>query len=330
MTEDPKFCWLLGFFSDLLAEMDETELALEQAKLASDQASRCDDGFYIARSNVYSARALFSCGDLERATEATRAVERLADRRTIPVTEVSTASAWKARLWLAEGQLEAAAQWAAEHGYNPDEEPSRAREVEYFALARVLTAQGRTDETIQLLEWARKPAESDNRLAAQIEVLSLEALAHHSAGDVDNALDLLNRALSLAEPAGFFRIFLDEGPQMARLLYEAATRDGSSQYIRRSLAEFPVTEGEATGNENATASQADLVERLSEREVDVLRLMAEGLSNEQVGEKLFISMHTVKVHARNIYAKLDAHNRTEAVARARYFGILTDSPPNPA
>jgi LuxR family maltose regulon positive regulatory protein len=260
--------------------------------------------------------------------EATQAVERLADRRTIPVTEVSAASAWKVRLWLAEGQLEAAARWAAEHRYDPDEEPSHAHEVEYLALARVLTAQGRTDESIQLLEWARKPAESDNRLAAQIEMLSLEALAHYSAGDVDNAIERLNGALALAEPAGFFRIFLDEGPAMASLLYEASTRGGSSAYIRRLLADFPVTEMASTKDDVHDASHPVLVERLSDRELEVLRLAAEGISNEQIGEKLFISMHTVKVHARNIYAKLDAHNRTEAVARARYFGILTDSPSN--
>ena len=329
MADDPKFCWLFGFYSDVLAEMDETESALEQAKLAADLASRCDDGFYIARSNVYRARTLFSCGDLEHARKAIQAVERLADRRTVPLTEVSAASAWKARLWLAEGQLEAAARWAAERRYDPDEQPSPAREVEYLALARVLTAQGRTDETIQLLEWTRKPAESDNRLAAQIEMLSLEALAHHSAGDVDNAIERLNGALALAEPAGFFRIFLDEGPAMASLLYEASTRGGSSAYIRRLLADFPVTEMASTKDDVQDASHPGLVERLSERELDVLRLVAEGMSNEQIGEKLFISMHTVKVHARNIYAKLDTHNRTEAVTRARYFGILTDSPPNP-
>jgi LuxR family maltose regulon positive regulatory protein len=323
ITENPKFCWALGFYSDLLAEMDETASALAQAKLAADRASRCDDGFYIARSNVYIARTFFSCGDIALARQAIQTVERLAERRTVPLTEVLAASAWKARLWLAEGQFEAAAQWAAEHHFDLDEEPNRLHEQEYFVLARILIARSRADEAIHLLEWAHPLAESDGRLTTVIESLSLQALAHHAAGGLDHALELLSRALSLAESQGFIRIFVDEGPPMARLLYEAATRDGDSDYISRLLTKFPVAESEPIRKENSDPAPAELVERLSERELDVLRLVAEGLSNDQIGEKLFISVHTVKVHTRNINAKLDSHNRTEAVARARTFGILT-------
>ena len=155
-----------------------------------------------------------------------------------------------------------------------------------------------------------------------IEVLLLQALASQAGGDTDQALTALGRALTLAEPGGFVRIFVDEGPPVARLLYAALDRGIAPDYARRLLAAFPAVELAETTLSTTQAPQSDLIEPLSEREIEVLELVAEGLTNQEVASRLFLSQHTIKVHTRNIYGKLGVHNRTAAVARGKALGIL--------
>jgi LuxR family maltose regulon positive regulatory protein len=133
---------------------------------------------------------------------------------------------------------------------------------------------------------------------------------------------VLKRALTLAEPAGFIRTFVDEGPPMARLLYEAVTRGIAPEYARRLLAAFPVAEPERTDPSRTQVPESETVEPLSERELEVLQLIAEGLTNPEIASRLFLALNTVKAHTRNIYGKLNVHSRTGAVARARALGIL--------
>ena len=132
----------------------------------------------------------------------------------------------------------------------------------------------------------------------------------------------LERSLTLAGPRGFIRIYVDEGPPMARLLYEALSRRIAPDYVRRLLAAFPESEPEPTDPSISRAQESDLIEPLSERELEVLQLIAEGLTNPEIASRLFLSLNTVKAHARNIYGKLGVHNRTQAVVRARTLGIL--------
>ena len=152
-----------------------------------------------------------------------------------------------------------------------------------------------------------------------IEILVLQALAHEAQGDSPSALVPLERALSLAEPEGYVRIFVDEGLPMARLLYEALSQGVESDYVRRLLAAFPVAESEQASSP-MRGSKSELVEPLSERELEVLQLIAEGLTNQEVATRLYLSLHTVKVHARNIFTKLAVKNRAQAVARAEPWG----------
>jgi LuxR family maltose regulon positive regulatory protein len=140
----------------------------------------------------------------------------------------------------------------------------------------------------------------------------------------------IERALSLAEPGGYVRVFVDEGEPMARLLYEAAARGIAPEYAGRLLAAFEVEmedEGLATeaGDSSSVVRPSLLVEPLSEREIEVLQLVAEGLSNREIAHKLFLSVSTVKVHTYNIYGKLGVHSRTQAVAKGRALGILPSS-----
>ena len=155
-----------------------------------------------------------------------------------------------------------------------------------------------------------------------IEILILQALAYKAGSNSIQALSTLKRALTLAEPGGFIRTFVDEGPQMASLLYEALKRDIAPEYVQRLLAAFPITESEEGVSTTSQADQPGLIEPLSEREIEVLQFLGKGLTNQVIAARLFLSVHTVKAHTRNIYSKLGVNNRTQAVVRARSLGIL--------
>jgi LuxR family transcriptional regulator, maltose regulon positive regulatory protein len=127
----------------------------------------------------------------------------------------------------------------------------------------------------------------------------------------------------LAEPEGYIRIFVDEGPPMAGLLYEALTRETDPDYVQQVLAAFPIKESEDVEKAKDRSSDPAWVEQLSERELGVLQLIADGLTNQDIATQLFLSPHTVKVHARNIYGKLGVKNRTQAVAKGKSLGLLT-------
>ena len=191
-----------------------------------------------------------------------------------------------------------------------------------MVLARLLIAQGRQDEALRLLQRLLESAQACGRTSRAIEILNLQALAAQAGDDPANAMTSLERALSLAEPGGFIRTFVDEGPPMARLLYQALERGIAPEYTRRLLAAFPFVELEKTAPSSTEVPKSELIEPLSEREIEVLQLIADGLTNREIAARLFLSVNTVKVHTRNIYGKLGAHNRTEAAARAQALGIL--------
>jgi LuxR family maltose regulon positive regulatory protein len=208
----------------------------------------------------------------------------------------------------------------------------QAQHVVYLTWARVqiararLEAAGRKGPILQpVLDYLqRRLDETKTRELAgrAIELTVLQSLALQVGGDTTCALDTLERALTLAEPEGFIRIFVDEGPPMARLLHEALARGIAPEHARRLLAAFPMPEPEQDGPPDTQAPESDLIESLSDRELEVLQLIAEGLTNPEIASRLFLSLHTIKAHARNIYGKLGVHNRTQAVARARALGVL--------
>jgi LuxR family maltose regulon positive regulatory protein len=249
-------------------------------------------------------------------------MDKVARESIVPTWIMSQSAAWQSRIWLAQDKLGAAAHWVRERSLEPDHAPEHLSAFEYIALARILIAQGRWDEASRLLQRMLEPAEVGGNTTRAIEILSLQALALQVGGDTTRAMDALERALTLAEPEGFVRIFVDEGPAMARLLYEALARGIAPGYVPRLLAAFPMPEMEQEGSPNTQAPESDLIEPLSGREQEVLQLIAEGLTNPEIASRLFLSSHTVKTHAHNIYSKLGVHNRTQAVTRARALGVL--------
>jgi LuxR family maltose regulon positive regulatory protein len=186
----------------------------------------------------------------------------------------------------------------------------------------VLIAQKRLGQARTLAERIYQTAQDVGRTQTELEGLVLLALVFSIQGETEQALVYLEKALSIGEPESFVRVFVDEGPPMAHLLYEALSRGIAPDYVRRLLAVFPITEAEPSTSSVVHRPSSTLIEPLSERELEVLELIAGGLTNPEIASRLYLALNTVKAHASNIYGKLGVHNRTEASAKARALGIL--------
>jgi LuxR family maltose regulon positive regulatory protein len=247
-------------------------------------------------------------------------------------------------VWVAQGRLGEALGWAREQGLSVENELNYLHEFDHITLARVLLARYQSDRAdgsisgvLGLLERLLKAAEEGGRRGSVIEILVLQAIAYHAQGDLPAALLPLQHALALTEPEGYVRIFLDEGSSMRQLLRESSAREimprqGLPTYTDKLLAAFeaekqPVLAGLAT-SPGKSEDKPDLppaqplIEPLSQRELKILRLIAQGLSNHEISERLFLALSTIKGHNRIIFGKLGVQSRTEAVACARELGLL--------
>jgi LuxR family maltose regulon positive regulatory protein len=209
------------------------------------------------------------------------------------------------------------------------------RALEHMTLARVYIAQGRPDTALKVLKPLLQAAETAGWTGFVIEILALQAMALQGQGNTLQALTALERALSLAESEGYIRLFVDEGESMAELLRQAADQGIAVDYVGKLLTALEETKDErrvaepppsspvpSTSSGQALSPSSALIEPLSERELEVLRLIAAGLSNREIAEKLFVAVSTVKTHINNIYRKLDVSKRTQAMARARELNLL--------
>ena len=191
--------------------------------------------------------------------------------------------------------------------------------------ARVHLAQGDPCGALAVLEPYRRRMAEKAWADQELMALVLLAVAVDAQGEKARAVELLVEALALSEPGGFIRIFVDEGAPMARLLYEALSQGVHPDYVRHLLAAFPASGREQAAPSRAVAAAIGLAEPLSSRELEVLDLIAAGLTNQQIAARLYVSLHTVKSHARNIYAKLGVSSRTQAAATGRVLGLLPPS-----
>jgi LuxR family transcriptional regulator, maltose regulon positive regulatory protein len=289
------------------------------------------------RWRVAMARIREAEGDLGGALDLLNEAEHLYVSDYFP--NVRPVPALRARVLVAQGALGEALGWAREQGLSVDDDLSYPREFDHVTLARVLLAQAVEDhadraerplhEATQLLERLVKAAEEGGRTGSVIEILVLQALAHQRLGDIPAALVSLQRALPLAEPHGYVRVFVDEGPPMASLLRASARvaqgehKAAAPSYVRRLLAAVDET-GDSTPVRQGLAEPGQgLLEPLSKRELDVLRLLGTDLDGPDIARELVVSLNTVRTHTKNIYAKLGVNNRRAAVRRAEELDLLS-------
>jgi LuxR family maltose regulon positive regulatory protein len=308
---------------ELLYEWNNLDEAVQQLREGIERGKQGANPGILLPGYVALARVLQAQGDTAGALGTIR--EAMRSWRQFQLTRgcgIPPVANYQARLSLAQGNIASAAEWVQEQGMRADDEFSYQQEVDYITLARLLIAQDNADEAVGLLQRLLETAETGGRISRVLDILLLQALSLQAQGDTDQAITALQKAMDLAEPEGFVRIFLDEGPPMAKLLYEALAREIAPEYARRLLAAFPMPEPKQDDQPETQAPESDLIEPLSQRETEVLQLIAQGLSNREIGERLFIALPTVKGHNRRIYGKLQVQRRTEAVARARELGLL--------
>ena len=263
-------------------------------------------------------------GSADSALESAQEASRLAERSGAAEAIVE-AAAWNARLHLTRGDLTAAVLELERIAGTSAVSVSMVRETGQITRARLTMVRGEHDEALRLLEGLREAAEASDRKVNLLEILVLQALALWATNEKERAVTTLTRALVLAEPEGYVRTFADEGAAMGDLLSEVldaqqrgrldATPSVPMRYLAKLMA--------ALAREDAApAADERLPEPLSERELEVLALVAAGMSNKEIAGRLFVSVTTVKTHINNLYRKLDARSRIQAVARARELGIL--------
>jgi LuxR family transcriptional regulator, maltose regulon positive regulatory protein len=277
------------------------------------------------RWRVAMARVREAEGDLDSALDLLDEAQRVYVGDFSP--DVRPIAATRARVLVARGRQGDALAWAREQDLSAVDDVSYLREYEHITLARVLAQPGAqrsepaADDASRLLERLLQAAEEGNRTGSVIEILVLQAIAHQARGDVPGALVPLERALTLAEPEGYVRMFVGEGAPMASLLRRIAKQRNGWDYVRRLLDPG----SRPGGSERSAPARQTLVEPLSARERDVLRLLGSDLDGPDIARALTVSLNTLRTHTKNIYAKLGVNSRRAAVRRAAELDLLARS-----
>jgi LuxR family transcriptional regulator, maltose regulon positive regulatory protein len=282
-------------------------------------------------SRTMLAFALQAQNNPSEADEMLREIALMAERNH-HLFYIAQTAAMKARLQLRQMHTEQAAYWVGTCGLNLRDDPMPyAHQVEYLTLARVLISQGEFEGVENMLERLLQVAEPDQRTGDVIEIIIQQALLSSASGNKNQAVQLLERALDLAEPEGFIRIFIDEGDHMRHLLLELQSnlRQNNGTLIDRSLHRLIAYTDKLLAAFSGPSpvkksSPETLFEPLSERELDILRLIATGRTNQEIAEILVIAVSTVKSHINHLYGKVGAHNRVQVIAAAHELGLLAE------
>jgi len=328
--------WLSLGLSRVLCEWNQLDEAERYAQHAWERGQQANLEVLRLLASLALVRIYQGQGHRDQAWSCLQQLQPLLEQGAISESVIVRVAALRARLFLAEGKLDQAQRSLRESGFSPDTSWENERYFVYVTHVRILIAAGRHDSAantlVQAQEWLeriRLHAEQTGFTGRLIETLMLKALAWQAQGHLHEALHDLHQAVSLAEPEGYVRLFADEGEQMARLLLRLQKqRYSNTGYIQALLTACLESQGEpevpahAPSQETLLKRLPTLVDPLSVRELEVLRLLAAGASNQDIATRLVITVHTVKEHVKHILAKLAVTNRTQAVTRARELHFL--------
>ncbi len=319
------YYFILG---DLLREWNQLNSAEQHLAQGIDlvRETMRADAEMITRGYLSLARLQQACGESPQVLATLDAFAQVAHQHSFAPILLAHEASVRAQMELAQGNLAAAMRWAEARGLSAKDELSYLRELEYLTLVRVRIAQGREhptgpflSEALVLLERLGEDAEAKMRMRSVLEILLLRALVLDAQGNHAESLNALGRALALAEPEGYIRLFIDEGAPMIALLHQAYAHRIAPEYVTALL--------EAAGEQRGTGSDlpylrtSPLVEPLTAREREVLRLLMDGASNREIARQLVLSVNTVKKHVLNICGKLSVQSRTQAIAKARTLNL---------
>jgi LuxR family maltose regulon positive regulatory protein len=315
--------------AQVLYERNELTAALDHATRGVTLCRQLAFTPALATGMAVMARIRHAHGDAAGALEAMGEAGQAGLSPQV-ITLFNPVPSQRARLLMAQGDVHAAARWTTAAGLGPDDGPDYPREPAYLVLARVLLAQHDPGPACTLLQRLLDAAASQDRAGSVIEIQALRALALAARGDHASALGALTEALTLARRHGYIRVFADEGAPMRALLTQlAAARPGQQHAARRidpgylaALVRACGPAGAVPPRIRAAAAPPGLIEPLTGRELEVLRLLAAGKSNQRIAHDLVVALDTVKKHVTHVLGKLGAANRTEAVARARDLGLI--------
>jgi LuxR family maltose regulon positive regulatory protein len=297
--------------ADLLREWNQLDVAYEHAMTGLEVRKR--QGGYNVIGDLALMRVLQARGDTEGAMSALHVAEQAVEIYPFQLALMIDFRTARVLQSLAAGDIEMASHWAKECG---------GSEPEQITLARLQLAQGRASEAVHLLARQRSLAETSSRNGRLIEILALQAVALTTQGLTSEAETALSQAISLAQPEGYQRIFLDLGQPIYELLGRLSRRDSAAKgYVRALLKAFQLERG-AESLSMPLSESSELIDPLSPRELEVLQLLAEGLSNKEIASKLVVTPGTIKQHLKNICRKLAVHGRMQAVRRGRELKLL--------
>jgi LuxR family transcriptional regulator, maltose regulon positive regulatory protein len=286
-------------------DLDGAEQHARQSLRLAREYDRVIDRHII--SEVFLARLQLARGDADGAAARLAQTSETVRQKNF-VQRIAEVAAAQVVTLLRQGELAAAAHLVELHQLSA-------------GRARVLLAQGDASAALSVLQHFRREVEEKEWPDELLRAMVLQAVAYAMHGERDQAVQVLGEALVLAEPGGFIRLFVDEGPPIEQLLSAAAGQGATPDYTRKLLAAFAAEERKTAALSHLPGAQPP-VDPLSERELEILQLIAEGLSNQEIGERLFLALNTIKGYNRRLFDKLNVQRRTEAVARARELGLL--------
>ena len=302
--------------SEVLLDRNELDGAARRLRAGAELGEQAGLPQHAHRWRVATARLYQARGDLDGAVALLDDAEHVYRGDFSPA--VRPIPALRARVRLAQGDVDAAVRWASARGLTADDDLSYVQELEHITLARILLAQRTADRppdaAIALLRRLLGAAEGGHREGSAIEILVLLSLAHDACGDRPAASAAVGEALALAEPEGYVRVFLDEGPAMTALLRSVSSHGGAGEQARHVLAS-------ATRGGTTTSARGGPVDALSDRELDVLRLLRSDLGGPAIARELLVSLNTMRTHTKSIYRKLGVNTRRGAVRRAGELGL---------